>query len=205
LVIRAHASLSSLAISDKEATLAAGKDREYRRLLTVERDLLNALIRKGSEFRGILCPSNHSLFWQDRRQLSFRYERLIHILGATELNSDDSSLRSPRCSLVLSPFRGNNLLLFGNRLFYQGIKSGLGSGYHLTLRVTHPSIVAAQVRAFDAMYADAQRYTIETCGGERKGAKASRLHRAVLRGLNEAYRQYRLTLRHRDRATQPSA
>jgi hypothetical protein len=197
VVIRSRAGLSSLAIDPAESRAAAGEEQAYRKLLVEERSLLMELIRKGATFRAILTPPTAQL-WR-LTELPARYERLISLLEGASTGAKDA-LPAGRCQVVLCPLLGNNLLIIGDRVLYEGAKGSLQGGFDLTTRITHAGIVAAQVRAFEALYKDARGYTLNQYGsGSVKGGQ-KRLQDAVVAGLQESLARYVETEAQSDRA-----
>ncbi len=141
LVIRIHArTISSLAVSNEEAKGISGPDLEHRKLLLEERDLLRELVCQGSNVKAILCPPGDKFMEQLRsfEHLGLRYRRLIAVLEGWSSDSSDKCLLSDRCRIVLSPFRGNNTMMFGDRLMYEGVKASIRGGFELTRAAANP-------------------------------------------------------------------
>ena len=178
LTIRAYAGLSSLAIDDEEKSAQPG---EYSSLLIEEREGISRLITMGAEFKAILSPP-----WETtprQAYLAGRFRQLIRVVESYDRFGVDTL---EKCKFVLSPFRSNNLLVFGTSVYYEGYKMHLGRGYNLSNRVTDPTLVAAQVEAFDKMFADAEEYTLDRHDPGVSGSAAQRLRQAVAKGLKLA-------------------
>jgi len=181
LVIRMNAGFSSFAIDEAEVQMFGPKERPYRRMLLRERDLFTELVAKGAAVKAILSPPMDRPLRGEPDYLSFRFRRLMKIL--------DDRAELDRYAFVLSPFRGNNLIIFNDRVCYDGVKTTLRSGYNLTTRVTHTALVSAQVTAFDAMFEDSRMYTLE-CFGRAPKRGREKLIKAVQEGLEHAYRKF---------------
>jgi hypothetical protein len=177
LTIRVYATLSSLAI-DEDYSPELG---EYSKLLIDERERISQLISLGAEFRAILSPP-----WEATPQQSYlagRFQRLIRVVESYERFGADT-LR--KCKFVLSPFRSNNILMFGTSVYYEGYKMHFGRGYTLSNRVTDATLVAAQAEAFERMFADAEGYTLDRYNPGFGAPPAERLRQAVAKGLRLA-------------------
>ncbi|HUI41482.1 MAG TPA: hypothetical protein VL523_05900 [Terriglobia bacterium] len=197
LIIRVQAGLSSIAISDLELVERSDRPKERIALLIKERNLLRALIGRGAAARVIISPPTGRYVVQSTKlsYLRDRYERLIAVLEeAVQSDPSDDPFRSDRCQIALAPFRGNNLLILGDRLLYEGVKVNLERGFDLTTRVTHAASVATRVRAFDRLFDDAKKYTLEYFGGTAPSEEnpADTLRRAALLGIRDAYKQFQL-------------
>ena len=124
--------------------------------------------------------------------LGLRYQRLIEVLEGRSSDPEDVHLLSPKCLVALSPFRGNNILIVGERLLYEGIKANISGGFEFTTRVTHPSLVEAQIRAFDTLFEDAARYTSEYFGNAVPVEQnCDKRVASVVTGLLRSYKRYR--------------
>jgi len=192
LIIRTQAGLSSFAISEEEITDTTGQEREYRRLLRQERDLLRNLLSDGAILKAILSPPADKFLevFRSFEHLGFRYRRLISAFEGQSNDAQDKVLSLERCHVVLSPFRGNNTLMFGDRLLYEGVKGSIRGGFDLTTRITHKSLVAAHVRAFDSLYDEAEQYTLASYGDKRQKNRGAAIRKALICGLKDAYSRY---------------
>ncbi len=192
LILRTQAGLSCLAIDDRELESAPHSDLEYRKLLIAERNVTRELIHKGARFRAMLSPPGSRLVGirEAVRCLEYRFERLIRILEGKNLEPEDDCLLSDRCEIVLSPYRGNHYLFFGDRLLYEGLKGGLTGGFVVTTRVTNQDTVAAHIRAFDGMFDEAKKYTLEHHGTSTVDSSPKGVRQAVLAGLKDAHRRF---------------
>lgn len=183
LIIRARAGLSSLAVSDSEVTSTPPERRRYRVLLRTERDSLRSLVAAGAAFRGILSPPRQIL--QGYGHLQYRFERLISVLENWSGDPLDEPLRSPRCQFALSPMHSNNMLCLGDRVWYDGAKSGLRGGFECTTRVSDRRIIGPQASAFDQYFQDAKEFTLREYGRGVRRDSHLELRRAVCRGLRD--------------------
>jgi hypothetical protein len=183
LVVRIHAGLSSLAIDERE--LRIGDNNEYSELLLRERNVMRALLERGAEIRAILSPPVQRTYLNREviGRLEYRFERLNRVLDKRSRDPEDQVLLSKNCKFVLSPFQGNNIIIFGDTVLYEGIKSSLGRGYELTMRSEHRELIAARIRAFDTLFEDSEAYTLDQFGKRLKGSTAVRLRGAMQRGL----------------------
>jgi hypothetical protein len=177
--------LSSLAISPKEKDFK-DMDPSYSRSLQQERDRIIELIEKGATFRAILAPRltgpdvlPDEVFFRYR----YRFEHLIELL------SDPSRiLPIDRVEIALiEPFYVNNTLILGKSLLYEGIKTHIGGGFDLTIRLTDRAQIAARRKAFDDLFEDAKTYTRRIYGDGKRGCD---LRRASIRGIKQLYEQY---------------
>jgi hypothetical protein len=136
----------------------------------------------------ILSPSaDQFLNLGSMGHLGARYRRLIAVLEGKSDDPLDHVLLSEACRIVLSPFRGNNLIVFGDRLLYEGVKSNIRGGFDMTTRVTHEGLVRAHLRAFESLYDDAEEYTLARYGNKRDRNHPLSIRKAVITGLKDAY------------------
>jgi hypothetical protein len=193
LTIRVQAGLSSIAICENEPRPARPRGQDAAGLLVKERDLLRRLIKEGASAKVILCPpigrwvtENESFAY-----LKLRYERMIALLENKLSDQADNAFRSERCEILLAPFRGNNLLILGDSLFYEGVKVDIAGGFSLTTRVTHAGSVAARVHAFDKLFEDAKKYTLRYHAQDPHAPETHQnLQLATLQGVKEGYAQF---------------
>lgn len=191
--IRVQAGLSSIAICEDEPRPARPGGQGAAGLLVKERDLLRRLINEGASAKVILCPpigrwvtENESFAY-----LKLRYERMIALLENKLSDQADDAFRSENCEIILAPFRGNNLLILGDSLFYEGVKVDIAGGFSLTTRVTHAGSVAARVHAFDKLFEDARKYTLRYHSPDPNAPTTHQnLQRATLEGIKEGYEQF---------------
>ena len=187
LIVRIEAGLSSIAISDDELKRESAHREDRLDLLLKERDLFRQLMMDGATARVILSPPADPFVTKNKSftYLRERYRRLIAVLEGNYTHPEDCVFKSDKCQIALAPFRGNNLLILGDQVFYEGMKIAFQRGFDLTTRITHSGSVATRVHAFDRLFEDAKAYTLRYYGhGSRN------LSQAVLGGIKEAYGQF---------------
>lgn len=160
LTIRVTASLTSMAISDREP-LDGALSREYVDLLFAERDALRAALLNGATLHAVLNPPRRFAQEMQPARLRARYERLIGLLeGRSDLlsgNADADVAAMARCRFALSPVPMPNLLIIGDRVAYEGIKRGGAGGFDLTHCETDPTALAKMTQQFDAFFNGSHR------------------------------------------------
>lgn len=159
LVIRTYSGFTSLAICDEEIHLQ--DDRAYKMLLLEESNVTRKLIQNGAMFKAVLSTPNekHLLETDPFGYKRLRWKRLNALLEGITGDKEDECLLSDRVQIVVSPVRNNHVAIFNDRLLYEGIKTRIGGGFDLNLRITHCGIVAAYAKAFDSFFEDAAQYT----------------------------------------------
>ena len=194
LQVRNEAGLSCLAISDAELQGISDSEYAYRRLLLEERDSVIDLIRQGAQFRGILSPRIDPLSKGLETHLAKRLgtnlvKRYEHLIDALEREED--YLMPSRCQLViLPPGYVRSVMMLGDRILYEGIKAGMTGGFDLTTRVTDQRQIAAWARAFDSLFQDATRYTLQLYGTSKRDSQVH-VRQALLKGLKVCYQEFR--------------
>ncbi len=172
LIIRTYSGFSSLSIADGESGDSEGLAE--RELLLQERNLMRKLIQGGATYKAVLSPLTEKQML-DSPQFAYRrlrWERLKEILQGNTGDIEDKCLLLDRVQFVVSPLRNNHVVILGDRLLYEGVKTKIEGGFGLTLRITHRGIISAFIKAFDSFFADAAKYTVAQtprASGESEG------------------------------------
>lgn len=189
VVIRHEAGLSALSISEEELAEAQGDPAEetYRQLTRRERDIFVELAAAQVTMKVVLAPPAIRVRRRRGASLARRYETLIR-----RLTEPDAARCLPpeRCRLVLvEPGFTRNVIIIGEQVLYEGVKASIGGGFELTTRVTEPTHIRARIRAFDALYEDAERYTLERYL-PGAGDDAASLRKALVIGLQRRFETF---------------
>jgi len=172
LVIRIQAGVSSL--GNLPPGSMHNEDAEYTKMLDEERAELIQLARVGAMLHVILSPRRVALGEHDDEVIwNKRLDRVLEFL--------ESSDAAPPCEVVLSPTIGPNLLFFGERVLFEGHKTGISRGFGCTMVFTERSVISPRLRIFDQLFDAARADTLAKYGGH--GAE---LRDAVIRGVREA-------------------
>jgi len=161
--IRIVASLSSIAISDKEPEdPVLGID--YHKALIRERNALLTVLSKGASVKAVLNPPYRFAQSMNPVRLKLRYERLIGLLeGHSDIASDapinaagDVRIIKKRCQFVLSPVPTPNLFIIGDDVAYEGIKRGGSGGFEMTHCEVSSHSVKILNEKFDKFFEDSK-------------------------------------------------
>lgn len=185
LVVRFSGGLSPLSIDDPDPK---SSDLVYRKSLADERNGVLRLVHLGATFRAIIAP-RALLVGGKRREdyMTARYERLIRVLG-----SDEALLPLDRVEIALiEPSHIGSVYILGENILYEGIKTNIKGGFDLTIRLTDEAQISARLRAFDALFQEARKYTLARYAGSPKDDSPSTLRQACLVGVKEAYQAFK--------------
>lgn len=152
--IRQAATMSSLAISDRELH-EDDREGKYHRLLLEERNVMESLLRKGSVIRLIISPDTQR--YRVRLKLTTkkfvrtnilpRYEQLI---TAIKGNLSNNNLQI----VYVHRLPHDNLLIAGDSSVYIGRKRVRQIGFPNTTLIFDPTVVHAEITEFDILFRD---------------------------------------------------
>ena len=157
ITIRIAASLSSISISDHEASNTELR-ADYHEALIKERNLLIEILAKGAKLKAVLNPPHRFAKSMVPERLSMRYRRLIGLLdGNSDIENDP--LRSAydliaikQCEIALSPVPMPNLFIIGNEVAYEGVKRTGAGGFDMTHCETSPEELNDIIKKFDKFF-----------------------------------------------------
>lgn len=134
--------------------------REYGELLKRERCQLIKLLREGVKLKAIISPSFNPLTRNDQR-LQKRLCKLIKFLE----NQPDEILNL--CQIVITSRReASNLFFLGKDTLFEGHKTGIESGYGLTIMYQNPEYISSRLSIFDELFDSAYIHTFDTFAPE---------------------------------------
>lgn len=183
-IIRQAASMSSIAISDKEAHRDEN-DGEYHQLLLRERDLMSRHIEADSTLRLIISPEAQI----ERVELGLvsldyistniipRYDRLIKFITRNLNNSNlqvTFTLRLPH----------DNLTIIDEQITFIGRKRRRESGFPYTTQIFDPAVVEEEIEEFDNIFTDNVGVLLNTDNAEENLFGSQDLKMKVIEKLN---------------------
>jgi len=145
-----QAAFSSFSISN-DPIYSESNDPEYVRLLQIERDHLEELLKKNAvKLKLMVWPFRD--FASDPRYLPKGLRTLLNWMKENTLN--------PKVRFVCGPIRGPNRMVFSSRptdasgFFIDGYKHEFTAGHHLSIVNYQRSAIEAAVREFSDLFAE---------------------------------------------------
>lgn len=151
-VVRQAASLSSLAISNKERHEDDNNDK-YKNLLLLERDRLKSLLEKGATIKLIISPDTQV----SRVQLGLVNKEFVKINILTRydelIKTIEEQRNNPNLQIVYAHrLPQDNLLILGESRVFIGRKRIREKGFPHTTLVYDPVVIHGEVYEFDILF-----------------------------------------------------
>ena len=153
-IIRQAASMSSLAISDRE-THRGDDDGEYKRLLSKERNLISKYSDSGYMLRIIISPETQIErvelllvpYEYIKNNIIPRYDTLINFI--------EKNIDNPRVQITYTlRLPHDNVTIIDNLTTFIGRKRRRESGFPYTTQIFDPAVIDAEIEEFDSIFSD---------------------------------------------------
>ena len=189
IIIRQGASLSSFAISGKELHDFSNGNK-YKNLLIKERDLLTAILRKGSIIRVIITPDTQigrikgGLVEKDFviRNILTRYDQLVSLIK--------DHLDNPNFQIVFShSLSHQNILILNEKILFNGRRRVQERGFPTTNCIFDQGIIKEEINEFDILFWDNVSAILKTENPDHKTIDHEKIKRIIIDKLNECKKE----------------